>query len=276
MTETDLSIVLIILVLAILALTDYIVVTGSVWAASRIFRYGKKDRGSASRIAIYSLKAGLIVAAPFAMALYIANPVLEDILVKGPRLLLPLGLVFLVKTSAIFPEMKKVYGEGMKKIVNGYATAAYLIISSWILVIVIFSMLIGFYGTLSFMAGQENGSDDVSFTGWWDLQPDLPGKYSASSSSYSTIFRNEKGEPITINSALVVDLTSEDECNVSSPSFPLQMDENGTFMLNATCPSVNISSGDPFGVVLEMNYTTLNNSLEPLFENDYVSGNTSA
>jgi len=276
MTETDLSIVLIILVLAILALTDFIVVTGSVWAASRIFRYKKKDRRTASKIAFYSLKVGLIVAAPFVMALYFASPSLEDILAKGPRLLLPLGLVFLVKTSAIFPEMKKVYGEGMKKTVNGYATAAYLIISSWILVVVIFSMVIGLYGTLSFMAGQENGSDDVSFTGWWDLQPDQPGSYSASSFKYSTLFRNAKEEPIKINSALVVDIISEEECNVSSPSFPVQLDENSTFMLNATCPSVNISAGDPFGMILEINYTTLNNSLEPLLENDYVSGNASA
>jgi hypothetical protein len=73
-----------------------------------------------------------------------------------------------------------------------------------------------------------------------------------------------------------VDIISEEECNVSSPSFPVQLDENSTFMLNATCPSVNISAGDPFGMILEINYTTLNNSLEPLLENDYVSGNASA
>lgn len=273
MTETDLRIALIILVLVAISLIDFIIVTGSVLVASKIFRYDKKDRKTASRIALYSLKVGLIVAAPFALALYVTNPSIEEILAKGPRLLLPLGLVFLVKTSAIFLEMNKVYGEGMKKTVNGYATAAYLIICSWILFIVIFFMFVGFYGTLSFMAA-ENG--DTPFTGWWDLSPDLPGNYSASTSAYSLLFRNARGGPIEVNYALVGDVISEDECNVSSPSFPVQLEENGTFLLKARCPFVNLSAGDPFGLILEINYTTLNDPSASLIESDYISGNASA
>jgi hypothetical protein len=274
MTETDLG--TIILALAILSLIDFFVVTVSVWAAARIFRYNKKDRRSASRIAFYSLKVGSIVAVPFAIALYVSQPSLGDILAKGPRLLLPLGLVFLVKTSAIFLEMKKLYGEGMQKTVKGYATAVYLIICSWIIVIVISSMLIGLSSILLTMTGLGGGNEEPSLTGWWDLSPDLPGNYGASSSAYSMRFRNGMREPIKIDSALVIDLISEEDCNISSPSFPEQLDVNGTFFLNATCPQVNISEGEPYAMGLEVYYTTVNNPLAPLFENGYVSGNASA
>jgi hypothetical protein len=276
MTETDLGIGTIILALAVISLIDFFVVTVSVWAAAGIFRYNKKGRAPASRIALYSLKVGLIVSVPFVLALYTSHPVLEDILAKGPRLLLPLGLVFLVKTAAIFPEMKKVYGEGMKKTVNGYATAAYLIMCSWIIVILIFSMLVGFYGMLSAMMGLEGENVEPTLTGWQDLSPDLPGNYTASSSAYSLLFRNEMGEPIKIDSALVIDIISGRDCNVSSPALFQEVDVNGTFTLNATCPPVNMSAGDPYELGLEIYYTTLNTPLGPLFENDYVSGNACA
>jgi hypothetical protein len=276
MTETDLNIILIILVLALISLIDFIIVTGSVWASSRIFRYNKKDRRTATIVAAYWLKVGLIVASPFVLALYATNPSLGDILAKGARLLLPLGLVFLVKTSATFLEMKKAYGEGMKKTVNGYATAAYLIITSWILVFVVSSMLIGFYGMFPLLAGADGEYYNESFSGWSDLQPDLPGNYTRSSSSYSVLFRNARGEPIRINSALVVDLISEDECNVSYPYFPAQLDVNGTVLLSASCPKLNISEGDAFGMILEMNYTALSDSAASQIEDDVVSGNASA
>ncbi|MFZ2455663.1 MAG: hypothetical protein WAX07_04225 [Candidatus Altiarchaeia archaeon] len=276
MTETDLGIGTIIFALAVLSLADFVITTASVWAAARIFRYGKKDLRPAFRIAVYSLKYGLVVATPFVLVLYLAHPALEDILAKGPRLLLPLGLVFLVKTSAIFWEMKKVYGVGVKKIVNGYATAAYLMFVAWIMVVVLFSMMMGFYGILSIVFGDYSSGDDASLTGWWDLMPELPGNYSASSSTYSAVFRNDKAEPIKFDSALVVDLVSQEECNVSSPIFSEEANVNGTFILNATCPPANISAGDPYELAVEIRYTTVNNPLAPLYENDYVSGNASA
>ena len=276
MTETDLGIGIIILALALISLIDFFIVTASVWAAARIFRYGNKDLGSASKIAIYSLKFALIVATPFVLALYITHPDLEDILAKGPRLLLPLGLVFLVKTCAIFLEMKKVYKESMKKTVNGYATAVYLIICSWILVIIISSMLVGLYGMLFNIIGLGGENDDPSLTGWWDLSPDLPGNYSASSSAYSLIVSNDMGEPIKIDSALVIDIASKKECNITSPALSQEVDVKASFALNATCPPANMSAGDPYELGLEIYYTTLNNPLAPLFENGYVSGNASA
>jgi hypothetical protein len=276
MTETDLGIGTIILALAVLSLIDFFIVTASVWAAARIFRYNKKDRSSAARIAIYSFKFGLIVATPFALALYITQPNLGDILAKGPRLLLPLGLVFLVKTSAIFLELKKVYQESIKKTVNGYATAVYLIICSWILVILLSSMLVGLSSMLFSIIGLGGENDVPSLTGWWDLRPDLPGDYSASTSSYSLIVSNDMGEPIKIDSALVIDITSGKECNITSPALSQEVDVNASFALNATCPYANMSAGDPYELGLEIYYTTLNNPLAPLFENGYVSGNAGA
>jgi hypothetical protein len=276
MTETDLGIGTIILALAVLSLIDFFIVTASVWAASRLFKYSNKDRGSAAKIAIYSLKVGLIVAAPFAFALYVTQPTPGDILAKGPRLLLPIGLVFLVKTSAFFLEMKKVYSESMKKTMNGYATAVYLIICSWVLVIIISSILIGFYGTLSIMSGTEGESVDEPLTGWWDLQPDLPGNFSASTSEYSLTVRNGMDEPIKIDSALVVDIESEEPCNIASPEASQEVGVNATFTLKATCPITNISLGDPYDLGLEIYYMTLNTPVAPRVENGYASGIASA
>ncbi len=275
MTEIDSAIAAIIAVLAILSIADYLIVSGCVWAAAKIFRYRKKDKKTLSQIALYSLKIGLIVAVPFILAIYLSAPSPQDLLDKGPRLLLPLGLVFIIKTAAIFQKMKDLCGENLKKTIYGFLTAAYLIIVAWVLALIIFSMMLAAYSILAAIPGLYDQSGDVSLTGWWDLQPDDPGFYNASSSTFSARFMNGMGEAIKIDSAEALDLNAGAECNVTSPAPGDLVDVNGSFALNAACPGGNISAGGPYEVLLEIHYTTLNNTLAPLFENGYFSGNAS-
>jgi hypothetical protein len=276
MTDTGLSMGAIILGLALLSVLDYLIVAGCVWAAARIFRYKRKDRGPPSKVVLYSLKVGLAVAVPFLIALYLAHPSVDEILSKGPRLLLPLGLVVIVKTAAFFHEMKKAYGEGMKKTVNGYATAVYLIIVAWIIFIAIASMLVGFYGLLSMAVGDYGEEDATSLTGWWDLQPEDSWTYNASARTFSVLFRNDVGEPIKIDAGEAVDVVLESDCNVSSPLQSELVATNGSFSFNATCEGPVLESGVFYGILVEIHYTTLNNPIAPLFENGYFSGNASA
>jgi uncharacterized membrane protein len=274
MTEIDPAIAVIIAALAILSLADYLIVSGCVWAAAKIFRYRKKDKKIPRQIAAYSLKIGLIVAVPFALAIYISAPSLQDILNKGLRLLLPLGLVFIIKTAVFFQKMKDLYGESMKKTVYGFLAAAYLIIVAWVFTLLLFAMMLAACSVLAAILGLYTQSDNWQLTGWWDVQPIGSGSYNASSSSFSVQFMNRMGEQIKIDAAEALDLNSEAECNVTSPAPGETVDVNGTFALNAACPG-NTSAGSPYEFVLEIHYTTANNSLTSLFENGYFSGNAS-
>jgi len=194
MTMTDTGLIGgIVLGLAVLSLLDYLIVTFCVWSAARIFRYRERGWKIPSHIAIYSLKYGLILAFPFALVLYLSNPSLTAVLSKGVRLLLPPALIFLVKTAAFFPEMKTVYGESMKKSVNGYATAVYLIAVAWITVVAIVSMLFGLYGLMSSPLYKETGAGGGLITGWWDLKPMDNGTYDASSNTFSVLYVNDAG-----------------------------------------------------------------------------------
>ena len=276
MTEIDSTIAAIIAALAILSLADYLIVSGCVWAASRIFRYQKKDGKIPKQIGIYSLKVGLIVAVPFILAIYISAPSLQDILSKGPRLLLPVGLVFIIKTAAILQRMKALYGESMKKTVYGFLTAAYLIIVAWIFAIILFSMMLTAYSFLASMLGLNDQSSDLQLTGWWDVQPIDSGIYNASNSAFSVSFRNWMNDAIKIESAEALDLNAGADCNITSPAPGETVDVNSTFALNAACPATNISAGDPYEFALEIQYASVSNQTALFFENGYVSGNASA
>lgn len=274
MTETDTAIAAIIAALAILSLADYLIVSGCVWAAAKIFRYRRKDKKIPAQIAAYSLKVGLIVAVPFALAIYISAPSLQDILGKGIRLLLPLGLVFIIKTAVIFQKIKDLYLENLKKTAYGFLTAAYLMIVAWVFALLLFSMMLAACSVLAAIMGLYAQSDNWQLTGWWDVQPIGSGSYNASGSSFSVKFMNRMGEQIKIDAAEVLDLNSEAECNVTSPATGETVDVNGTFALNAACPG-NTPAGSPYEFVLEIHYSPENNSTEPLFENGYFSGNAS-
>lgn len=276
MADTTLGVAWLVVGLVVLCLLDCMIVTGCVWAAARIFRYKKRDWKTPMQIALYSLKFGAVAAAPFVAALYFFHPSLEELFSKGPRLLLPVGLVFIVKTAAIFPEMKNSYEEGIKKTVNGYATAVYLMVVAWILVVVEASMLIGLYGLLSIAMGGSGAEDEAALTGWWDLQPDDYGEYNATSKAFSVPYVNDAGEPIKIDAAEAIDIGSETECIVASPVQSQVVDRGGLFAFNATCPGSATQGGERYGMFVQIYYTTVNNPLAPKFENGYFSGNATA
>ncbi len=276
MTEIDPTIATIVAALIILSLADYLIVSGCVWAASWIFRYRKKDRKIPRQIALYSLKVGLIVAAPFILAIYISAPSLQDILSKGLRLLLPISLVFIIKTSFILQRMKALYGESMKKTLYGFLTAVYLIIVAWLFTIMLLAMLLTAYSFLASMLGIYDQSGGLQLTGWWDVQPVDSGIYNASSSAFSVSFRNWMNDAIKIESVEALDLNAGADCNITSPAPGETVEVNGTFALNAACPAANISAGDPYEFAIEIQYAPSSNLSSLFFENGYVSGNASA
>lgn len=273
MTDTGLGMGAVFFGLAVLSILDYVIVAGCVWAAARIFRYQKNGWKTPSKIALYSLKYGLAVLLPFTLAIFLSGPSVEEILSKGLRLLLPLGFSFIVKTTVILPEMKKAYGESLKRSMYGYATAVYLMFVAWLTVVMSVSLLIGLSGLLS--AGGYEGADDGALTGWWDLQPVDDGTYNASAKTFSVLYVNGAGEPIKISAGQALDAGSETDCNITSPAQSQEVDTGDSFDLNATCAGSNTQPGEPYGVLVQIHYATLNNPIAPLHENGYFSGNSS-
>jgi hypothetical protein len=168
--------------------------------------------------------------------------------------------------------MKKAYGEGLKKIVNGYATTVYLIVVAWLMCFLTASILFGLYGLIS-AAASSLGGGDVSLTGWQDLQPEEYGQYNASAKTFSVLFANYAGEPVKIDSSEAVDIQSGTDCNVSSPVINQILNTSESFAFNATCPGAGTQSGEQYGILVQIYYATVNNPLAPLLENGYFSGN---